>query len=139
MRDRAQVVLRPFSVIGLAILLLAGCGAGQVVLPPDSAAPAVVLDAYLTAIQAGNCDGARALATSDFGDGTRAYCDGMRVTGFDVFSDPSQISEREVEFALSLATAGGDETLPDGSHTWFFSLTREAGGAWRVHGGGSGP
>jgi hypothetical protein len=127
------------SVACAIVVLLAGCGGSPVVLPPDSASPAVVLDAYLNALQAGNCDGARALATEDFADGTNAYCNGMRVTGFDVFSDPSQINEREVEFTLTLATSGGDETLPDGSHTWFFSLVRNPGGAWRVHGGGSGP
>lgn len=132
--------MRSFSILGCSILLfLAGCERSPVVLPPDSATPAVVLDAYLTALQSGNCDGARALATQEFLDETEGYCSRVRVTGFRVFADPATIRDGEVEFALSLRTSGGDETLPDGSHIWFFSLVRQAGGGWRVQGGGSGP
>lgn len=132
--------MRSFSILASStLLLLAGCGPSPIVLPPDSAPPAVVLDAYLTALQSGNCDGALALATQDFADQTRAYCSGVRVTGFRVVSNPAAVSEAEIAFGLSLTTSGGDETVPDGSHPWFFSLVRQADGAWRVQGGGSGP
>jgi hypothetical protein len=132
--------MRWFSTLaGAIVVVLAGCGGSPVVVPPDSASPAVVLDAYLAALQAGNCHGARALATPGFADGTEVYCNGMRVTGFNIPSDSAQINDSEVEFALDLTTSGGNETVPDGTHTWFFSLVRKAGGAWRVQGGGAGP
>jgi hypothetical protein len=126
-------------IASAVLILLAACARSPVVLPPDSAPPAVVLDAYLTAIQAGNCEGARALATPKFSDGTDSYCRGVRVTGFGALVDPAQPNTSEVEFSLKLKTSGGDQTVPDGWHTWFFSLVRQAGGAWRVDGGGDGP
>jgi hypothetical protein len=133
-------MMRSLAIIASAVLiLLAGCARSPVVLPPDSAPPAVVLDAYLTAIQAGNCEGARALATPKFSDGTDSYCRGLRVTGFGALLDPAQLNANAVEFSLDLSTSGGDETVPDGWHTWFFSLVRRAGRAWRVDGGGGGP
>ena len=132
--------VRSLTIIASAVLvLLAGCARPPIVLPPDSAPPAVVLEAYLAAIQSGNCEGARALATPDFTGGTDDYCRLLRVTGFGALSEPAQINATEVEFSLTLTTSGGDESLPDGSHTWFFELVAQAGGGWRVHGGGSGP
>lgn len=132
--------MRSFSIVGCSILLLlAGCGRSAVVLPPGSASPEDVLDAYLTALQSGNCDGARALATREFADQTMIYCSGVRVTGFRVFANPATPNDNEVVFTLSLTTSGGDETLRDGSHIWFFSLVRQTGGAWRLSGGGTGP
>jgi hypothetical protein len=126
-------------IASAVLILLAACARSPVALPPDSAPPAVVLDAYLTAIQAGNCEGARALATPKFSDGTDSYCRGVRVTGFGALVDPAQPNTSEVEFSLEVKTSGGDQTVPDGWHTWFFSLVRQAGGAWRVDGGGDGP
>lgn len=131
--------MRTRSIIGAVVLMLAGCAGTPAPLPPDSASPAVVLGAYLTLLQAGNCDRASALATPGSSDGTHDYCDLMRVTGFDLASEPAQINADEVEFSLVLGTSGGDETVPDGSHAWFFALVRQPGGAWRVNGGGSGP
>ena len=63
----------------------------------------------------------------------------MRVTGYSVFADPSIVNVNYVEFTLSMTTLGGDETVTDGSHTWFYSLVRQVGGAWRVGNGGGGP
>jgi hypothetical protein len=54
----------------------------------------------------------------------------------ELFGGPATLGDSHVEFGLSLTTSGGDETLRDGSHTWFYSLARQASGAWRVHGGG---
>jgi predicted small lipoprotein YifL len=127
------------TLVCAVLMVIAGCGGSPVVVPPDSATPAVVLDAYLRAIQSGNCGGAHALATPDFAQGTAAYCSGMRVTGFGVLSEPAHVNDHEVEFSLALITSGGGYELPDGGHTWFFSLVRQAGGPWRVHGGGTGP
>jgi hypothetical protein len=132
--------MRALPTVACAVLIVAaGCGGSPVVLPPDSATPAVVLDAYLTAIQSGNCGGARALATQDFAEETLGYCSAVRVTGFRVLSEPAQVNDHEVVFSLALITSGGGYEIPDGSHTWFFTLVRQAGGPWRVHGGGTGP
>lgn len=127
------------ALVGLAILLsLAGC-ARPVVLPPDSAPPAVVLGAYLEALQEGDCRAARALATQAFAEQTEAFCTQVRVMAYRVFATPATLSDTYVEFGLSLTTSGGGEALDNGSHTWFYSMVRQTGGTWRVDGGGSGP
>ena len=56
----------------------------------------------------------------------------------------SSVAERatpgnEAIFSTNLITEGGDASLPDGLHTWFYTLIRQADGAWRLVGGGSGP
>ena len=132
--------MRSTALSAAAILvLLAGCARSPVVLPPASASPAIVLDAYLDALQSGDCRVARALATAGFADQSDAFCSGVRVTAYSVFPDPSIVNGNYVEFTLSLTTSGRDETLLAGSHTWFYALTRQTGGAWRVDGGGDGP
>jgi hypothetical protein len=133
-----KVPLRSIALglISLALLASAGC---RIVLPPDSASPGVVLNAYLGALQAGDCDAASRLATPGYARETVAFCGGVRVTAFSVYSNPAILGDNEIEYGLSLTTSGGDETLPDGSHTWFYSLVRPSGGPWRVEGGGGGP
>ena len=120
-------------------LLLLGCVGSRIVLPPDSAPPDVVLNAYLGALVAGDCDAASRRATPDYARQTAAFCGGVRVKAFTVFSNPAILGDSEIEYGLDLTTSGGDETLPDGSHTWFYSLARRPGGPWRVEGGGGGP
>ena len=41
--------------------------------------------------------------------------------------------------AATLTIKGGDESLQDGDHLWFYTLRRQPTGAWRLSAGGSGP
>ena len=41
-------------------------------------------------------------------------------------------------FSTVLTTAGGDDSMPDGDHVWFYSLKRQLAGVWRLIAGGSG-
>jgi hypothetical protein len=121
------------------LLLFAGCQSEQAqrpfLVPAD---PAAVLDGYLQALKTGDCTFARALATQEFGDDH--FCgEALRVTDFRVMPNPSRPNASELVFALTLWTVGGDDTMLDGSHTWFFQLKRQADDRWLVSGGGSGP
>lgn len=122
----------------LAVAAIAACGP-RTVLPPDSAPPAVVLNAYLTALLAGDCDTARALATPTFFRGNGELCGGPDVSAFTPLRGPATPRDGEVVFSTTLTTRGGDGSMPDGDNLWFYSLVRQPNGAWRLAGGGSGP
>lgn len=99
-----------------------------------------VLGRYLDALVARDCPTALALATADFASDTNAFCAGStRIVVLAVDPNPSLPDASQVEFTLTIRTSGGDVTLQDGSHTWFYTLTRQQDGAWRVSGGGGGP
>jgi len=123
----------------LVALALAAC-TRAVVLPPDSASPQVVLDTYLRALVAGDCDTGRKLAADGFEQGHGNLCGQTQVQAYGILGAPAQPSTNEVVFATSLITTGtGDSTVPSGRVTWFFSLDRQPNGPWRIVGGGSGP
>jgi hypothetical protein len=119
------------------LVLLVGCSRSPVVLPADSAPPAVVLNAYLTAIVAHDCDTARTLETKDYSSGHD--CGIWHMTAFGDPVGPETPRDGEAVFSTTVTTQGGEKTLPDGHHTLFFNLIRQPGGAWRVAGGGTGP
>lgn len=127
----------------LAVILagaVAACGGSSFTIPPDSAAPAVVLDAYLRALQAGDCAAGRALGTATFRPGNGELCGATKVSAFRVTGDPATPSSDEVVFATVLTTSGSsDGSVPAGDIIWFYSLDRQPNGAWRLAGGGSGP
>jgi hypothetical protein len=129
--------------LGLGSLLLAlvlgGCGPA-VQLPPDSAAPAVVLDAYLRALVAGDCNTGRQLATESFGKGSGELCGNARVSAYRIDGEPARPSADEVVFSTTLTTAGSDDgSIEPGEIIWFYSLDRQPNGSWRIVGGGTGP
>jgi hypothetical protein len=125
--------------LGLLVLfVVAACGSWAAV-PPDSAPPAVVLEAYLVALRSGDCDTADALAAPTFVVGNRELCGALHVTAFGALTAPAIPRDGEVVSSTPLAIAGGDASMPDGEHLWFYTLDRQPNGAWRLAGGGSGP
>ena len=42
-------------------------------------------------------------------------------------------------FSTTMTVTDGDESMPDGTYTWFYDLGRQPDGAWLLTGGGSGP
>lgn len=119
----------------LLAVLIAACSRVSVSMPPDSAAPLDVLHAYVEALASGDCDTARALATTDFGDA--GMCG--HITTYGIIGTPSGEWAGHEEYELTIATRGLDVTVADGRHTWWYTLAQQPEGAWRVSGGGSGP
>lgn len=123
-----------------AVLLLAACSRGQsVALPAKDAAPAEVLTTYLQALRSGDCQSAHALATSSFVHGNGELCGDLTVSAYTPLGEPATPRDGEVVFGTNLTTKGGDGSMPDGNHTWFYTLDRQPDGTWRIVGGGSGP
>lgn len=119
----------------LTSALVAACGNIPVA---DQSRPEVVLTRYLAALEAGDCERTRSLATPSFivnGD----LCGVLDVVAYGPLTEPATPQDGEVIYSTTLTTRGGDVSMPDGDHTWFFSLHRQPNGAWRVAGGGSGP
>ena len=106
-------------------------------LASEDAAPAQVLDAYLRALKAGDCKVAQALTTSSFASNGE-LCGHLQVKSYTPVGHPATPGYEAI-FSTNLITQGGDASMPDGLHTFFYSLTRQADGAWRVASGGSGP
>ena len=118
--------------------LLAAC-APAVALPSEPAAPGVVLDTYLRALLAGDCDTGGKLATASFRKGNGELCGLTRVTAYRI-DGSVQPSPNEVVFSSRLTTTGTDDhSIVPGEMIWFYSLQRQPDGSWRLAGGGSGP
>lgn len=128
--------LRTDAVIPPAGTPAGATGSTSVALPPKDAAPAAVLDSCLRALSSGDCTSAHALATSTF---VGELCGHVTVKSYTPVRGPATPNDREVVFATNLITQGGGALMPDGLHTRFYTLVRQADGAWRLVGGGSGP
>ena len=88
-------------------------------------------------VAVGDCKAAQALATSSFAsNGER--CGHLRVKSYTPVGHPATPGNEAI-FSTNLITQGGDGSMPDGLHTRFYRLTRQADGAWRVASGGGGP
>jgi hypothetical protein len=129
---------RPHPVVTPAGTPTAATGSNPIALPSKGATPAEVLNAYLRALKSGDCKTAHALATSTFSVGNGELCGHLSVKSYTPVGKPATPGN-EVIFSTNLITQGGDASMPDGLHTWFYSLTKQADGAWRLVGGGSGP
>lgn len=138
---------RRIVALSLALgLALSACGSRpSPSLPPVSAPPEVVLDTYLRALVAGDCATADALAVGTFTAYNGDLCGYLTVTAYRIYGKNIDglglrlEDVREVVFATMITTRGGDIALPDGDHTWFYSLDRQPDGSWRLAGGGTGP
>lgn len=133
--------LRPNALAVVSLLALSACASTStdpIALPSKDAAPAEVLGAYLRALKTGDCKAAHALATSTFTFGNGELCGHLSVKSYTPVGEPATPGDQAI-FSTNLITEGGDDSMPDGLHTWFYTLDRQADGAWRLVGGGSGP
>ena len=104
--------------------------------PAVDATPVEVLTAYLEAVEAGDCPAALVVALGgDIVPTTNALCSSSTVSAFEVDSSLTQPSSDSLIVGVTVTTTGGAFGLPDGPNPWFFTLTRQASGAWRVSGG----
>ena len=126
----------------LALSLLVACSntpVRAVPMPPRDATPARVLTAYLEALRAGDCHTARALGTSTFVPGNGELWGHLTVKANTPLSTHAEPGDGEVIFSTVLTADGGDDSMPDGDHIWFYTLKRQPAGMWRLIAGGSGP
>lgn len=107
--------------------------------PPDSATPETVLRAYLDAVVAGDCTKAHAFAASTFVFGNGELCGRLQMHSYAINPQPAGNPANDLVFATTIRVTGGDQSMPDGDHTWFYTLKRQPNGAWRLTGGGSAP
>ena len=133
--------LRPAApAVVVSLLVLSACAStatDPIALPSKNAAPIEVLGAYMRALKAGDCKAAHALATSTFASNGE-LCGRVKVKSYTPVGVPATPGGQAI-FSTNLITEGGDASMPDGLHTWFYTLARQADGAWRLVGGGSGP
>jgi hypothetical protein len=110
-------------------------------LPPANDSPLEVLTAYLEAYKGGQCGFGRQLwidATPHTGDGD--LCGQAQLITYRLNPDPATPAADIADFASTLTTNGSrDGSVQPGETIWFFELDRQADGAWRIRGGGSGP
>lgn len=137
------IFLGPLRLLALALLTLiatAACSASSAAtLPPASAGPEVVLDAYLRALVAGDCATGRELATAAFVKGNGELCGDTKVSAYEVNPVPAGSGAEKV-FATTITTSGtSDGSVHPGAMTWFYDLVQQPDGFWRLAGGGSGP
>jgi hypothetical protein len=120
-------------------LLLAACDQ-TVALPPEQAAPEVVLDSYLRALLAGDCETGRKLVTLSFKRGNGELCGDTRLLAYRIDPRTARPSPDEIVFSTILTTTGtNDRSIEAGEMIWFYSVSRQPNGFWRLVGGGSGP
>jgi hypothetical protein len=144
--------LRPLlpvaGLVGVAILFAAAVGLAvigshpaplpspspaAVTIPPDSAPPAVVLDAYLRALQAGDCDTASQLTMplvlgKDYVD----LCGITRVTAFSVVGDSIVVNPGTIRLTATLTITGVPPGISAGNMFCLYLLQRQTTGAWRI-------
>lgn len=138
--SRGLVVLAALALAVVAACAPAAPGASAASLPTASAAPEVVLDAYLRALVAGDCDTGRKLVTTTFVKGNGELCGDTQVSAYRIQPEPARPSADEAVFATTLTTSGtADRAVQAGDIIWFYSLDRQPDGSWRIVGGGSGP
>lgn len=141
---RVVLSLAAFTALAWALVVAGGLQApadasAPVTLPAATASPRQVLEAWVRAVEAGDCPTEKALSTSTFTPGNGALCGRSEITAarpdpYERSPDPSQVT-----YATWLTVTGGDASLPDGEHLWFTTLRQQSGGAWRLVEGGSGP
>jgi hypothetical protein len=138
---RALGLSRRLSALLLVVAICAGCSARpQVTMPSESAPPRAVLLTYLRLLEARNCDAAHSLAVESFTTGNGELCGDVHVRSFALQGSPAHPAVGEVVYATRLVTEGShDDSIPAGALTWFYGLTEQRDGSWRLSSGGSGP
>lgn len=102
-------------------------------MPPDSAPPAAVLEAYLVALEANDCAIANRLTmplvlNSEFVD----LCAVTRVTAFVIEGEPAVVDFESVRIRARITITGTTSGLSAGEITGTYFLQRQASGAWRI-------
>ena len=123
------------AAVGLAAALALGaCTHVAGALPEDGATPRQVLDAYLLALQAGDCATTHAYAVDAFlTDGE--LCGHVNVALLPERRLHAKPSPTRSCSPPQLTIKDGDQSLPDGDHLWFSTLRRQPtvrGGSARV-------
>jgi hypothetical protein len=130
--------MRHLALVLVPVIAVAGCTARA--LPPDTASSEVVLRAYLDALVAGDCTATAAMELPSMHVGNGELCGGVDVTAYRGIRGPGGVPGIEEVFHVTLTTGGdGGRSIEAGDLGWFLGLKREAGGPWRLSGGGSGP
>ena len=125
-----------------ALVALGACSWGpNPYVPPASATALEVLMAYLEAYKGGRCGFARQLwldGVPNTGDGD--LCGDAQLLGYRINTEPATPTLGVLVFVTYLTTTGSrDGSVEPGDMIWFFQLTRQVDGSWRITGGGSGP
>jgi hypothetical protein len=105
--------------------------------PITDPSPGKVLDAYLRALVKGDCTTAHKMEASSLA-GNGAVCGQVTVKSYTAVGVPQTWGNGEAIFSTELLTEGGEPWLP-ARHLVFYTLVRQADGAWRLTGAGSGP
>lgn len=109
-------------------LIGAGCAHERVPMPPDDATPEQVLDAFLTAAEAGDADTGEALAGDDWDHLEGWFTRGDGLTGHEVQGFPGEVAPDDLETLVWFESSSG------GTHQrWCATLDRVTpGDPWRV-------
>lgn len=150
-RLTALVVAALIAAIA-AYWLLPARQTGDVGVPPREADPEQVVSAYLDALNAHDCDTAKALTTSHAKDSAEMWCEEvaslmdvdvhdhrMESPEYTGHSAPEEVANVGVRFDLNWRPFHNDSSLPEGSTTWGYLLVRDsADSPWRIFGEGKG-
>lgn len=136
-----RAVLLGVVIILAALFALVAIGSRpspRPTIPPDSAPPAVVLDAYLRALQAGDCGTASRLTMPLVLDkGFIDLCGVTRVTAFSVVGGSVVVDPYTVRLTANLTITGtANGGISAGEITGTYFLQQQPTGAWRIINGG---
>lgn len=133
-RTGASVVVVALS----SAVVLTSCAREPKPMPPADASPRQVLDAYLNALQDGDCATTHAFAIDRF-DRDGELCGRVSVSAHRPYNFERHPTADETQLAEILTVARGDESMPDGERYWFYTLRKQPNGAWQLSSAGSGP
>jgi hypothetical protein len=150
-RTRAAALRRTGILIGAVLLLGAALGlaaigfqpsptptpsptpAARVTIPPDSAAPDLVLGAYLSALVARDCDTAEQFIDSPIYRWSDMLCGGaVTITDFSLIGEPRREGYNKARLDALLTTDGRSIGLPADQGRFTFDLQQRTSGAWRI-------
>lgn len=105
----------------------------RVTIPPDSAAPDVVLGAYLSALAARDCDTAEQFIDSPIYRWSDILCGGaVSITEFSLVGEPSRSGYNRASMDALLTTDGRSSGMSADQGRFTFELQQRASGAWRI-------
>lgn len=145
-------VLALVVAVAVALVLLPPFKSRDVGLPPDSAEPDEVVVAYLDALDAHDCDTAKALMTGGAREIAADWCtdvaslDDIEVGGWSASGlwpagakRHPESADVAVTFDLDWRIFHGDISMPEGKTPWGYQLVRTGpDGPWRISGQGTG-